>query len=204
MVNVGFSAILEGKVAEARPFLEQGLVLMQELGNPAYIGRALTYLGLGAHHDGRLDDAHHLLTQAITILRDVGDDRGLVGALARDADVQRARGEAHRGGCLNLEAAVLLAQISSDGSGAHLVWAAEETLRAGDEAMGGFLLGAAQRLLMTSSPRGQREEVERTLTKLRREFENTAVEKAFNDALSMSTDAAVLYATTHLVSAERG
>jgi hypothetical protein len=29
---------------------------------------------------------------------------------------------------------------------------------------------------------------------LRREYENTTVEKAFKDALSMSTDAAVLYA----------
>jgi hypothetical protein len=60
----------------------------------------------------------------------------------------------------------LQAQISSRGSGARLLHAAEETLRAGDEEMGGFLLGP-QRLLMTGSPRDQREEVERSLTKLR-------------------------------------
>lgn len=204
VVNIGFSALLQGKVAEARPFLEQGLVLVRELGNPAYIGRALIFLGGAAHQEGRLDDAHRLLVQAISTLRDIGDHRGLVMALLHQSEVQRARGDVRRGGCLNLEVAALQAQISSRGAGAALLHAAEETLRAGDGEMGGFLLGAAQRLLMTRTPRDQREEVERTLKILRCEYKNTTVEKAFNDALSMSTDAAVLYATTHLVSTEPG
>lgn len=204
MVNVGFSSLREGGVAEARPFLEQGLVLLRELGNPAYIGRALIFLGLAAYDEGRLDDAQDLLIQAITTLRDIGDHRGLVMALLYEADMQRAKGNVRQGGCLNLEAAVLQAQISSQVPGAHLVRAAEETLRAGDEAMGGFLLGVAQRLLQADSPRAQREDVERSLTKLRREYQSPTVEKAFNDALSMSTDAAVLYSTTHLVAAEPG
>jgi len=67
----------QGDYVEAAAHYQQSLSLMRQMGNVDMIAYPLGNLGLLASHQGRLDEAHHLIAESVAISRATGNQVGM-------------------------------------------------------------------------------------------------------------------------------
>ncbi len=204
LVNLGNVTMEQGDLVQARPLLEEAVVIRRAIGNPASVGRSLSYLGVHAHRDGRLNEARRLFEESVRALRDVGDDRGLLQASLRYAELQLTRNQFGAAAVLYAEATAIGARTGS------FLWLASWLLRAGatvadegDGATAGCLLGAARALLSAlsdsrASADGELQELRQVVAHVRGEHPSPSFDAAFDEASNMPTDEAVKAATARL------
>jgi non-specific serine/threonine protein kinase len=131
----------QGDLALARPWLEESLALLRQLGDKKSLGFVLNELGLVAVHRGELVRAAEHLEESVALRREVGDGRGLAFSLANLGNVARRQGDNHKARAL-FEQALALGREHGDrqGMGQALVALAEIERQHGDLERAGQLL----------------------------------------------------------------
>jgi tetratricopeptide (TPR) repeat protein len=109
--NIGFLALLQGRVDEARPALEEALALQREVGDRWMIGNALNNLGNVARDQAAYGEARALYAESLAIYRVLGDKCALAYLLEDTARLAALEGQPHRALCLAAAAWTLRAEI---------------------------------------------------------------------------------------------
>jgi len=83
----------QGRIAEARTYLDQALAIDRAVGNRNAEGSVLGILGELAAMEGRFDEAREMLRQGESLLREVGDKLGLANLLCDRGRAEVAAGD---------------------------------------------------------------------------------------------------------------
>ena len=136
-----------GDYPQAIAWLEQGLVLYQQVGNKA--GTALAYSGLGeiAVRQGRLEQATALLEQSLEQRRELGEKWGIAVSLGSLAWTARLQGDFERATALLGESLLIRHDIGDPGG---MAWCLEKLAEIAhihkDDGRAARILGAAAAL----------------------------------------------------------
>ena len=190
----------QGDFAHALPWLEEGLTLAREVGNPQELGFALYLFGQTLHRRGDLARARALLEESVAVYRNGGLMAGLwAQALAYLGGVDEDLGDAAQAGAIYREAlSELWVRIEDRGNVAFLMEGlASLAAKAGQSVRALQLIGCAERLREEiggpAGVFGQRRDVQ-TQELARRTLAPEAAEAALAVGRVMALPEAVAYA----------
>jgi non-specific serine/threonine protein kinase len=115
----GAIALHQGDYGAARAWLEEGLALFRNLGDPSGVAMSLTHLGTLAEHQDDDERAIALFVESLALYRALQDGRGTAFVLNRLGEVARARGDHRRARELYTESLTLRREQEDKGA---VVW----------------------------------------------------------------------------------
>jgi predicted ATPase/class 3 adenylate cyclase len=113
LIGAARLALFQSDHPAARPFIEESLTILGELGDKANLSIALGNLGFMLMNQGDLVGAHAAYEESVVIRRELGDKLGMAGALTNVGLVAALRGDFARARSLEEESLSMLSALDS-------------------------------------------------------------------------------------------